>query len=788
MATDENAESPNIKGRVRLTTANSWKYFADPTNKWLVIESDPYCVTKVRCRICAKYHEELKSFRNFSSSFVTGVTGQNIKKDNVLKHQKSEQHVRAMMMEHWNKPSDGLEVPSRMDRLNAAVGTGLKGQQPTFIQSTGAADAVKVKVEVTDKHASRGDGMDQQMLVQEMDEARSDMKEAPPSNDENELKVTEQRLIELTYMMAREEIDFNKFPAIVELEKHHQVELGTDASQESFEQLTKCIGEVFRKDLKQELLDLNDFSILIDRVHEFDGFEDVLLVYILFVDAKTGKLEIRFLKLVPVGDGSSENILLALRGILEDFEITSRFDKLIGLGYDGIDASFDLRNETLAFFRGHVSWLVGGSGYSHRLEESVKEMLSGQKMAEVIEVLILMKRMYEKMPVKCVVLKRVASIVENLRSEPEKWVQHIYLACKEVTVNSSRISKCLNVTSKNFPVRKIFEKMSSCDFFTTASFLQSFMMPLDRASQALQRSSLETGHLLSSLQHAKDSVINFPRVDGKTLAELIGEFQSGGSTSEIGNPGLERDNVAQGTRNLIKPDENSDQSKSTNDISGHVVEKMNKLLNAVSSRLDLGDEKTIEVAQILDTRLWPSDTKALQEYGNSLIRDSATSNFANIFLPDVDELLSEWNAFKLFASRCLLSLKPADVWGKLHVHYRADYPHLAKLIEVLRLFPYSPELLGKCFSTLGKARQDWRATLGLDTMEALLRIKHCGPPLKEFSAREVAEFFPAFKETCALGECKVLKMEPSADDAKARELDEESDEPARKRPCLAFQD
>lgn len=44
-------------------------------------------VTRIYCRLCAKFADRLKSFsRNFSMHFVNGITGVSMKKDALDKH------------------------------------------------------------------------------------------------------------------------------------------------------------------------------------------------------------------------------------------------------------------------------------------------------------------------------------------------------------------------------------------------------------------------------------------------------------------------------------------------------------------------------------------------------------------------------------------------------------------------------------------------------------------------------------------------------------------------------
>jgi hypothetical protein len=57
-------------------------------------------VTRIYCRLCAKFADRLKSSsRNFSQQFVTGITGSSMKKDALDKHLKSDGHKRAETVE-----------------------------------------------------------------------------------------------------------------------------------------------------------------------------------------------------------------------------------------------------------------------------------------------------------------------------------------------------------------------------------------------------------------------------------------------------------------------------------------------------------------------------------------------------------------------------------------------------------------------------------------------------------------------------------------------------------------
>ena len=53
-------------------------------------------VTKVTCEVCQNHQSRLRALRNFSSTFIDGNINGAIKKDTVVKHAKTDIHIKAM--------------------------------------------------------------------------------------------------------------------------------------------------------------------------------------------------------------------------------------------------------------------------------------------------------------------------------------------------------------------------------------------------------------------------------------------------------------------------------------------------------------------------------------------------------------------------------------------------------------------------------------------------------------------------------------------------------------------
>lgn len=93
---------------VKLSTVQKWLKDLDPQKDWIRFETQCDNVTVISCELCANYEDKLKCLRNFSPAFVNGITNTAPKKDNLVKHSKSEMHKKAISLKH--KPASLLQV------------------------------------------------------------------------------------------------------------------------------------------------------------------------------------------------------------------------------------------------------------------------------------------------------------------------------------------------------------------------------------------------------------------------------------------------------------------------------------------------------------------------------------------------------------------------------------------------------------------------------------------------------------------------------------------------------
>ena len=168
-------------------TVKRWKKELDPLDEWLKYDvGDSGKVTRLRCTLCATHQMKLKFRRNFNSTFIHGITGAKLKKDNVKKHTKSDMHLTAMQLK--KKPIPLSDVYNK-----TPLGRSLKKQA--------SADLVRIG-----------------------------------------------KLVDIAYLIAKKEKPFEFYPDLAEQEKRHGVDLGnTYINDKAAAEFTNCIAQVIAK-------------------------------------------------------------------------------------------------------------------------------------------------------------------------------------------------------------------------------------------------------------------------------------------------------------------------------------------------------------------------------------------------------------------------------------------------------------------------------------------------------------------------------------------------------------
>jgi hypothetical protein len=166
---------------------------------------------------------------------------------------------------------------------------------------------------------------------------------------------------EIAHFLAKEELSFQKYKRLLELEKFHDVpherEYGNANQCANF---IKLIAETVAGDLCADIKKSHFLSVLWDGITTVDTKEcEGCFVQYLDVtgDGPEVELKTRFLGLEHVTRDNAVEILAALINALEKLGVEDFKDRLVGLGADGASINSGEENEVVGLARYDIPWV-----------------------------------------------------------------------------------------------------------------------------------------------------------------------------------------------------------------------------------------------------------------------------------------------------------------------------------------------------------------------------------------------------------------------------------------------
>ena len=360
---------PSKKRQVTKATFEKWQQEHErehQTLSWLRCKLD-MDVASLYCDVCRKYEGNLESLKNFSRVWFSGSTNQKV--SNVLDHATSEVHKAAMV----RLRADSVKASGGSVVLTSAIGRCM-------------------------------------------------------STLDRDTRVRMERKFKLCFVMAKESIPFIKYPAIMQLEERHGVDLGhayrTPDSAKSFTGFiatSQCQGFLHSISSGSHF-----FSLLMDGTTDAGNVEDELIA-ILYCTKNDVSQQIttctRFLSLHSPPKANASGLLQCIGEALQFLSVENVLDKdsvlsakgmpvLVGVGTDGAAVNIGEHRGFKAQMQEALPWLFWGWYYSHRLELACKDAFSSTLFSAINEMLLRLYYVYEKSPKKS---RELESIVSDLK-------------------------------------------------------------------------------------------------------------------------------------------------------------------------------------------------------------------------------------------------------------------------------------------------------------------------------------------------------------------------------------
>ena len=703
------------KRQITLTTFNKWQVQFDRDYNslcWLRCETnDNALVEKLWCHACRKYESYITGMKNFSSAWIKGSTNQ--KTSNVMDHATSEQHTTAM---------------ARMQADNAK--------------------ASKVPLAHYAPIAKRFSKMD---------------------------AITKERLkkkFDVCYLLAKENMAFLKYPAILELEERHGVDVGfAYRTKDSAKIFTHYIAESQRQCfLAQEFSSVKFFSFLMDGSTDTSNTESELIM-IMYCKKDDNAQEmrscIRYVSMEALLKADAEGLMDSLNSGLRILGVENLCHKelvlhvanqpvVVGGGTDGASVNIAEQNGLKGRLQKELPWLFWTWCFAHRLELACKNALSSTLFREISDMLAKLFSIYSKSPKKS---RELSEIVEDLkmvfdlpasgnlpvRCNGTRWISHKRKALQRLLDRYGAYINHLATLSEDLSI-------ASADRARLKGYCSNWMNFRMLIGAAMYTDILKSPSCLSlTLQEEKLDVI-------KAIQHLLKARKSLQSLSKQ-NP-VEWPSVSM-VYNRIVEDESSKihsyqgvaltncSHEKFQQYSNEVIKDLKRLDDKLKERLEWSDLTMLRsILVFLDTQSWFGSLDKEKD-GFTEIIEAVEYIIAHFREPleakggDMSSILDEVEDAVQYARKFFsITDDYHKIWYKLHVVPNASkWPNVLLLCSLLFSLPVSNGRVESIFSSMNVIKTERRASMHTDTLSDLIEIHTEGASLADFLSDDAIQIW-----------------------------------------------
>lgn len=721
------ATTKKAKRQITKATFEKWQKqheLEHQTLSWLRCELDDKGghVVSLHCAICRKYEAQVRSHKNFRKDWIEGSTNQ--RTSNLIDHATSDVHKAAMAKMRM--------ANSRASGESAATSTTIG----RFLSS-----------------------MD--------DETRSRMA----------------KKFDVCYTMAKESIPFTKYPALLEMESRHGVDIGhAYRTPDSAKAFTSYIARSQRQAFLNTLSSSGSrfFSFLMDGTTDAGNQEDEMIVLLYcHKDATTQEVSprTRYLSIHSPGKADASGLLMCVENSLKFLGVEEILDKdsvlrvedrpvLVGGGTDGASVNVGEHNGLKAQMQQALPWLFWSWCYAHRLELACKSAFSSSLFTDITDMLLRLFYIYEKSPKKS---HELANIVDDLRcifefpsggnlpvrSHGTRWITHKRKALLRVLDRYGAYIHHLCTLTEDPSIKpddrqrlkgylnrwKQPKMLIGCALYVEA------LKPVSLLSLTLQK---EGADIVMSIENTLKSVKAL-----KSLSELPpGEWPTVKLVkSRLKDVGDEKEYQGIALRNF---DAILEQCKK------HVQDDLLRLEQKIKERLEWTDVKLLRsILVFVETQSWQksfsdhsdgamvnlddfAEVREAVEYIVSFFRIPLEAKGMSVLSiqDEVEDVVSYARKYLPIGSE-----NYRKIWYKLHVSPDSSrWPNILLLSELVFSLPISTSRVEQLFSLLKVIKTKRRTSILNSTLHDLLEINVEGPPLSSFNANAAIELW--WKDCC----------------------------------------
>ena len=351
-SSDGDGSSSTKRRKVKLSTFRKWLTDYDRDYRTLTwLDSDTFWengekfVDKLKCKVCRKYQERIISKRNFSRNWIEGANS--VRTTNVVDHAKSEQHHHAMKL---------LQLEEAQN----------KGRDTTTLMP----------------------------IVQSLT--------AISEEEHQKLKMK----FDIAYFVATEQIAYQKYPKLCELQIRHGVNLGCSyLNENSAKEFVQYMAESKLQSIQSSVQKAAFFSLLMDGSTDASNSENEI-VFVMWCDVSSDDHVIHtrmtYLSMHTPLHTNAEGLFESLEQGLHLLGVSCVTQEmcsgLVGIATDGASSNV-AANGLRGLVQEKLPWIVWVWCLAHRTELAISDALSGTSCFKMVDDMLLrLYYLYQKSP------------------------------------------------------------------------------------------------------------------------------------------------------------------------------------------------------------------------------------------------------------------------------------------------------------------------------------------------------------------------------------------------------
>ena len=541
-----------------------------------------------------------------------------------------------------------------------------------------------------------------------------------------------ERLFDIAYFVAKREMPFTSFPHLCHLEMKHGVDLGsTYINDKACKNFVLSIAAQLKDELSCKLQKCRFISVMADSATDV-GVREVEDVYVCHL--AEGETVNTFAGLKECVNSKADGIKVAVDSVMEDI-CDGWKNRAVAMGSDGAPVMLGDRGGVFALLKQEIPHLIKVHCIAHRLELAFSDtLLAVPEFKDIKDMLQGIWKQYHYSPKAVRELKEVAESMEvraykAVKADGTRWVPHLQralsvLLLKNYKVVLMHLQHAAEVRDSSAQMQGRAQnysgKLASFKFLSLMHLLLDIVEAISKVSLAFQEDGISISRVQDKLATLSTLLEAFKHRPGHHLHSFL---------SEVGDDNCFKD------QELKRSDGDSD---SFNRLKETAIDASLRFIQERFQGMET-DPVLLAAATLTTHQSWPVGNRNLLllhgEHDIQVLVDHfkvplQRNNF------HLQHCLEEWMDMKFHVQRVRdeLTLRQDVFWKNKFMLCQDRFPNLLMLIEICLVIPCQTACCERGNSCMSRIMTDWRCTLDVSTVEALMRISINGPSPEDYHA------------------------------------------------------